>query len=389
MMTNTTLNDATGLQTRPVAIVVAGPPHSGKSVFSYHLNRILRGRTLDFYHLGATPDGEGHWSQEVSALERQTLRRKGEFTAEFAERMTSIVRGRQLPLLVDVGGRISEENEQIMQEATHAIILSSNAALSDDWQTFCQRCGLRIVARLDSDLHAEDLLVFCQSEQPIRAILGGLERGTHVEGPVLAAVAERVATLFLSIANPTVNAPERLLDLYELSASIKVGWQNGRPRWQPTDLTQAVANLPSGQPVALYNSAPLWAYVALLLAADSNAAWCYNARSGWHHISPHPTTTGVPAGVLSWTEVRYADAIRLKYERPQVVSRADSQALTVPEVPANVGVILDGRGPNWLIAALAASYPTAPWIAINAPQEGGAVVVRGNADYPLGTLYQY
>lgn len=389
MMTNTTLNNATGLQTQPVAVVVAGPPHSGKSVFSYHLNRMLRGRRLNFYHLGATPDGEGHWSQEVSALERQTLRRKGEFTAEFADRMASIVRGRQLPLLVDVGGRISPENERIMQKATHAIILSSDAALSDEWQAFCQRYGLRIVARLDSDLHADDLLVSCQPEQPIRGILGGLERGSHVEGPVLAAVAERVAALFLSIPNPTVNAPERLVDLYELSALIGVGWQNARPRWQPTDLTQAVAKLPLGQPVALYNSGPLWAYAALLLAADSNAAWCYNPRSGWHHVIPYPTATGVPAGVLSWTKERYPDAIRLKYERPQVVFRADSQALTVPEVPANVGVILDGRGPNWLIAALAASYPSVPWIAINVPQEGAAIVVRGNPDYPLGTLYRY
>ena len=203
-MRNTVLNDVTDLQTPPVAVVVAGPPHSGKSVFSYHLNRILRGRDFDFYHLGATPDGEGHWSQEVPALERETLRRKGEFTAEFADRMATIVRERELPLLVDVGGRISKENERIMQEATHAIILSSDAPLSDKWQAFCQRCGLRMVARLDSDLKADDLLVSCQPEQPIRGVLGGLERGSHVEGPVLTAVAERVATLSCPLPNQSL-----------------------------------------------------------------------------------------------------------------------------------------------------------------------------------------
>ena len=47
------------------AVLVGGPPHSGKSVLIYSLSQALRARGIDHYALRACPDGEGDWSNEA------------------------------------------------------------------------------------------------------------------------------------------------------------------------------------------------------------------------------------------------------------------------------------------------------------------------------------
>jgi len=41
------------------ALMIGGPPHSGKSVLAYSLTQALRARQIDHYLLRACPDGEG------------------------------------------------------------------------------------------------------------------------------------------------------------------------------------------------------------------------------------------------------------------------------------------------------------------------------------------
>ena len=57
------------------AILIGGPPHSGKSVLSYYLSQALRRRGLLHYLLRTAPDGEGDWMQEGEAARMQALRR--------------------------------------------------------------------------------------------------------------------------------------------------------------------------------------------------------------------------------------------------------------------------------------------------------------------------
>ncbi len=54
------------------AILVGGPPHSGKSVLTYSLTQALRRRGVDHYVLRAAPDGEGDWANSPPSL--QSLR---------------------------------------------------------------------------------------------------------------------------------------------------------------------------------------------------------------------------------------------------------------------------------------------------------------------------
>src|SRR5512136_651193 len=62
------------------AVLVGGPPHSGKSVLAYALSRALRERGVAHYLLRACPDGEGDWSQEAEQSLVRQIRIKGSYT---------------------------------------------------------------------------------------------------------------------------------------------------------------------------------------------------------------------------------------------------------------------------------------------------------------------
>ena len=47
------------------AVMIGGPPHSGKSVLAYSLSQALRARQVAHYVLRAFPDGEGDWANEA------------------------------------------------------------------------------------------------------------------------------------------------------------------------------------------------------------------------------------------------------------------------------------------------------------------------------------
>ncbi|HDD24131.1 MAG TPA: hypothetical protein ENF52_01685, partial [Chloroflexi bacterium] len=58
--------------------------------------------------------------------------------------------------------------------------------------------------------------------------------------------------------------------------------------------------------------------------------------------------------------------------------------LTVPPLPAGMGVTLSGKIPHWLYTGLALAYRAAPWIAVYQPQIEAAVVCHTLGDPPIG-----
>ena len=53
------------------AVLIGGPPNSGKSVLTYNLTQALRERGIQHYVVRAAPDGEGDW---VSEADRSLVR---------------------------------------------------------------------------------------------------------------------------------------------------------------------------------------------------------------------------------------------------------------------------------------------------------------------------
>ncbi|MGB6300538.1 MAG: hypothetical protein WBF90_30795 [Rivularia sp. (in: cyanobacteria)] len=119
------------------------------------------------YIITACPDGEGSWHQEAcsqneSLASEYKRNNKGDVTPEFAREAARWVKSaNQLINIIDVGGRITDENKLIMQPATHAVILSGDTSKFAEWEKFCQILGLKVIAKIHSQLNAtEDEVLF-------------------------------------------------------------------------------------------------------------------------------------------------------------------------------------------------------------------------------------
>ena len=147
-----------------IKVVLCGPPQSGKSCLREGLKKAILGilGAPYPYVITACPDGEGSWLQETynndeKSAKDMKLRNKGDLTPEFAKEAAGWVRSANQPInIIDVGGRMSDENKEIMGEATHAVILSGDESKISEWREFCQGLNLKIIAEIYSNYHATE-----------------------------------------------------------------------------------------------------------------------------------------------------------------------------------------------------------------------------------------
>ncbi|CEJ48087.1 Uncharacterized protein apha_03329 [Umezakia ovalisporum] len=148
-----------------IKVVLCGPPQSGKSCLREGLKQAISNISGAPYPyvITACPDGEGAWFSDAAKRDPDLARRlkneyKAKFTREFAQKAAGWVRSATTPLnIVDVGGKISEENRIIMREVTHAVILAGEKAQEDvpKWEEFCSNLNIRVIAKIVSDLDAQ------------------------------------------------------------------------------------------------------------------------------------------------------------------------------------------------------------------------------------------
>lgn len=151
------------LQPRAPAVLVGGPPDSGKSVFSRALLQSLQHHCPEqrmFLHR-ANWDGEGNWSHDTASRElvkrlvRQHERRiheggdaKARMAAFFDYHIQAVANLRQVVdlVIVDVGGKPQTEKEPLVEQCTHAVIISREPGLVPEWREFCEpRLDLQVI----------------------------------------------------------------------------------------------------------------------------------------------------------------------------------------------------------------------------------------------------
>jgi len=284
------------------ALMIGGPPHSGKSVLAYSLTQALRARQIDHYLLRACPDGEGDWSTEADQGMVQILRPKGVFNAVFVAQIHQAIQGRLLPLLVDVGGQPRPDQEVILAACSHAILIAADAAGLATWRALAQRLNIPVIAELISSLTDPDAR-WSDTTTPLRGRIFGLERGQHVAGPVVQQLVDVVAT---HLALPTAGirrlylamAPvEMAVDLDRVA--LKLGLQiNGR--WLPSEILPILQYLSTDVPLAIYGRGTVWLYAALALRSWPTAFYQFDPRLGW--VQPLPITLAPDAqpDLLDW-----------------------------------------------------------------------------------------
>ncbi|MEF3272792.1 MAG: hypothetical protein K6356_00070 [Chloroflexus sp.] len=367
------------------AVMIGGPPHSGKSVLTYLLSQRLRQKNIEHYVLRACPDGEGDWSQESHPETVRILRQKGAFDKEFVDQVCRDIENRHLPLLVDVGGRPTPDQERIFRHCTHAILIAATAEGLAEWRGVAARAGLEVIAELHSVLHGEDRL---ETEEPVlRGQISGLERHTGVGGPMVDALVKRLESFMFFSDEELHNylfplAPVKpVIAIKQLAHSI--GIEPGG-RWREADLPQVLTLLPSTG-VSIYGRGPNWLYAALALHIAPQPIVLFDPRLGWVHptivqCSSQPTALGwniQPQPAATWLKVNLA---------PGYLDYATFSHIAAPVLAPHQGVIISGKLPFWLMVGLVLAYRHHPWLAVMQAQNynRAIVVASGSADYVPG-----
>ena len=150
------------------ALLIVGPPDSGKSVLSHGLFNALLPEFPEVFLQRAQWDGEGNWILELPYSATQADREgfkvsyKGELTESFYPHQAHAILQlrRQKPLvIVDVGGRVQPEKQPVLEACSHYLIISSQPDEVERWHEFCRdRGNLRCVAVINSTLDQVEMI---------------------------------------------------------------------------------------------------------------------------------------------------------------------------------------------------------------------------------------
>ncbi|MGQ9550231.1 MAG: CRISPR-associated protein Csx3 [Roseiflexus sp.] len=375
------------------AVVIGGPPHSGKSVLTYLLTQRLRALHVEHYVLRACPDGEGDWSQETSPETVRLLRQKGSFSHDFVARICNDLEKRHLPLIVDVGGKPTRDQERILDRCTHAVLISASEEGLVEWRDRFERHGVQIIAELHSVLEGEDRL---DAETPtLRGQIANLERFTGVAGPVVEALAQRLHRLMAYSADDLrgyhlPRAPtELVVDIDKLAQGIGLPPEQ---RWQPAHIPNALRYVPQETSISIYGRGPNWLYAALALHAAPRSVYLFDPRMGW--IAPvtlHCAPSAHPAAV-GWTVETFQNHtwIELKATSAYIDYDEVNGAMLPPIEPAR-GVVLSGKLPYWLLVGAVLAYRHHPWLAVVQAQKYDECIVVMSRDttHRPGSCFQF
>ena len=396
-----------------IKIVIGGPPHSGKSVFIEALTQNLdKDNTFSF---SAAPDGEGPWLQRhYDDPEVVKFRQKGKFTPEFVADRKKKINDWEGPLMIiDVGGRTSEENAQMIEGATHAIILAGDLSKLAEWRKFFEENNIEVIAKLHS--HYQDNKDIQRTMEPgkshIVSSVHYLERGEpaadretikQVAGLISSMVEGNVAyrqTHEVENANPfEVFIPEVFKDLPNETIERTITTRDGQQKQVQNKqiLRSAIPQIYEkalefdGQPAWLNGPVNSWEAIALAMAFEDAGSTDVRLRGpdGYIPVKSLPETEELDT--KWWAEPQQHGEMEGKliyvihntaHASNNPVSPADLETMTVPQVPENAIVVISTQGPNWLKASIASGYKgKVAGIAAFQPGEGSTVAWAANKE---------
>ena len=368
-----------------VKVVVMGPPHSGKSVFIEALSQAVDPE-LGMTMLGGCPDGEGLWLQRhYDDPEVKKLRRKGTFTPEFVEHAAESVQGFHGPLaLIDIGGRVSEENHAIAAGATHAIILAGDLSKVAEWRDFADELGIPVVATLHSHYSGNGDIIHTATDERVVASTHYLERGTgDKERPSVDAVANMLDATVRGNVAYWQSAAERKLGntATELTKPELLGALGREEALEPSDIAglyELFAGNAAGKTYRFTGFDKGRELVALCFAALENGATKVednSMRTGPVEVIRLQQSVDAVSDVATYDVSTYGDdGVLIDVALDGIIAPEEMPAMHIPSVDAR-RVVISGRIPHWLRASMAISYAeTCDEVAIFTPGEGNMIV---------------
>ncbi len=361
------------------AVMLAGPPHSGKSVLAYLLSQHLRQTSVQHILLRAVPDGEGDWSYESPDVVRLQYRHKGLYTPEQIDTLRTSIERRALPMLVDIGGKPEGDQFGLFDVCTHVVQLYRTQDERLEWQPWLESRSLIPVAELRSYLSGSDVVE--STAGVLRGDIGGLIRDRPESGPVFELLLARIQGIFdypasVLEAEHLRRAPAgvQVTTEADLARLLGIARAGHRVWWKPEHLQPLLELIPAGEPVALYGPGPVWLCAAIAAHVAPAPCFVFDARHyGW--MAPPDIVLGSDRPNVEFSLAAHdeGDTTRLEFVRNPQHYVLTPRTVTVPPLPVDHGVLLDGAMPKWLWAALARALHKHPWLAAREPREGQVV----------------
>lgn len=356
-------------------IVFCGPPHSGKSVFIANLINKLP--TDAYTIIKACPDGEGIWSNNKNQNETNIVRKKGKFTKSFIENSCKAIDNQTNKIvLVDVGGAISKENEQIFKHCDSFIVLSSDEKEKNEWVNFGQSLGLECIGELDSSLEGQEKIY---SREPyLQGKIVGLERGKLLKE---SAVIKGIASDIIKKSKYTEKENNNDKDFFgimiddtelgfELGYGKEIYTEDGtlirNVKWPESSLPKIhdaiEEKADSNKPLRLNGIRANFVLSTICKTAKEKGVKdisCYDIRTKQYiPIKDFSQERGIKQSEgLLYNLIENKNNVFLDIDiTKEHYSLEDYQKCILPKIKENKNLYLSGRIPLWLLASISNSY---------------------------------
>jgi hypothetical protein len=389
-------------------VVIVGPPHSGKSIAENFLRKLLP--VDDTMRIAAQPDGEGDWTQNLYGENldlAKELRNKGSFTPENVQAWKEQIKNTDKRFnLIDLGGVVSPENEELCEEANAMIIISSDENKNQEWIDLAKRKGLNIIALLHSTLEPQQewFVKTPDKEWNNEGLVVGLERGKFNESETLKSLASYMLELVPEKAEKE-NREYRTIGVEEIAKMIGKEEEEillpGREpmkglNWKPSELKDVFNKLSEvgkdGGNFLIDGRAPQWLIVNIVKALRSNKVALADSKveGGAVGISWLKEPEGEGHGDLPFQKTEdFRGGTLVEYAKDQfvIVDNKKLNEVIPPDVNRDKPVFLSGRTSNWVVAEIAMCYSTfVPAVYLYQPGTGFVCVATSSVDHELGSV---
>lgn len=356
-------------------IVFCGPPHSGKSVFIENLLKKMPTDSMTI--IRACPDGEGNWSNNENQNETSMVRKKGKFTNTFIQDACKAIDNQTNKIvLVDAGGVMSKENEEVFQHCDSFVVLSSDEKKKEEWLQFGNDLGLDCIASLDSSLEGQEEVY---TELPyLQGRIVGLERGQTLENsPIINGVISTIikkSKYFEQESVQETTPKEVFIDDTDLGFELGYGkeiYTNKdmavrQVRWKEEAIPQLYQciseKVKNTNTVRLNGIRANFILSAICKACRQNNVEnisLYDVRSSEYiPIKNIPKQANLnECEGLDYHIVESQDNLFMDVDiTKEKYSLEDYEKCVLPEIDGNKSLYLSGRLPNWLLASITSSY---------------------------------
>ncbi len=365
-------------------IVICGSPHSGKTVFSTSLYKACPEKYTCMVR--GCPDGEGVFSNNPDQdYLIKSVRRKGNLTPEYAEEIKEQIEKETAPIvLVDVGGKITPENETIFSACNYAIILDSNDEQMKKWREFCQSQNVNVLAEIKSILDKTKDKSEIYGESPIKANMYNLERGTEKSNDIL------IRKLIQTISEPLIAqgieqkgrdlaSQDYVLNMRRIAEYFNMIDESNNIEWK-NECASGVYYYIKGfcdqkREIKLFESRANWVTGLACEAAENSGVediLLYDARQNKyvktksleHDLALKSELIGdiekyeLIKDKIYLYQTQKGDEIMLHFEinPDKKMTEEDLENIKLPQIDDSKRIFISGRLPLWLFASISRSY---------------------------------